>query len=338
MLRDQPEFSVVPGPPPDPSGRGSACKPTKGIRQQVRPAPIRLGACRRGQSHAQTLPHRMIISAYPRPRCDAKLMDISISGRYGFAMVSISHEPTVTTERRLIGVLQQSTVTHVDGTWAFVRFDGPIPDGAVAAVNDVDGWCALIPAHDAALEQFCLTSVAFPAGVDNSGFVGWLAATIKQELGSGVFVVCGDNPLRGGIFDYWGYPSQIVDDVRSLFDRLCAKEPEPISLDLRVFRVIATAADSEISSETTFQFRERDGHIEASYHGGQIAAGRFLGRRTHDSSADVAYLQLHTDGRLKTGASTLKIERMGATGLRVTEEYQWTDGRRGTNVLESVEP
>jgi hypothetical protein len=253
-------------------------------------------------------------------------------------MVSISHEPPVAIERRLIDVLRQSSLAHLDGMWSFVRCDVLIPDGAVAALRDVDGWCALLPADDPALERFCLTSVVFPAGVDNSGFVGWLAATIKQELGSGVFVTCGDNPQRGGIFDYWGYPAEIADEVRDLLDRLCASEPERLSLDLRVFRVTATASNSAISPETRFEFRERDGHIEASYRGGQIVAGRLLGRRNHGDTAVVAYLQLHSDGQLKTGTSTLPDQRAGGSRLRVIEEYRWADGGRGTNVLESVEP
>jgi hypothetical protein len=29
---------------------------------------------------------------------------------------------------------------------------------------------------------------------------------LKRELGIGVFVVCGQNSRRGGIFDYWGVP------------------------------------------------------------------------------------------------------------------------------------
>jgi len=47
--------------------------------------------------------------------------------------------------------------------------------------------------------------------LDNSGFVGWLATHMKRSLGTGVFVVCGQNSARGGIFDYWGCPYAIRD-------------------------------------------------------------------------------------------------------------------------------
>ncbi|MGI5346709.1 DUF6196 family protein [Streptomyces sp. CA-250714] len=43
----------------------------------------------------------------------------------------------------------------------------------------------------------------FPAAADNSGFVGWLASELKDQLGTGVAVLCGYNSAQGGIYDYW---------------------------------------------------------------------------------------------------------------------------------------
>lgn len=55
------------------------------------------------------------------------------------------------------------------------------------------------------------------------GFVGWLASHLKQRLGTGVFVVCGQNSTRGGIFDYWGSPYELgcdfVKEVEYLMDK-----------------------------------------------------------------------------------------------------------------------
>jgi len=53
----------------------------------------------------------------------------------------------------------------------------------------------------------------FPAGLDNSGFVGWLASHLKRQFGTGVVVICGQNSARGGIFDYWACPFAIADPV-----------------------------------------------------------------------------------------------------------------------------
>ncbi len=56
----------------------------------------------------------------------------------------------------------------------------------------------------------------FPDGLDNSGFVGWLATHLKETLGTSVFVICGQNSDRGGIFDYWACPLNLGDEVAGM--------------------------------------------------------------------------------------------------------------------------
>ncbi|MBW3567345.1 MAG: hypothetical protein KY410_05190, partial [Proteobacteria bacterium] len=82
---------------------------------------------------------------------------------------------------------------------------------ALAIVRDEHVWSLLVPAQDNAVERFGLFSFHFAPGLDNSGFVGWLASHLKTVLGTGVFVVCGQNSGRGGIFDYWGVPESVTE-------------------------------------------------------------------------------------------------------------------------------
>ena len=35
----------------------------------------------------------------------------------------------------------------------------------------------------------------------------------SKQTGTGVFVVCGSNTALGGIYDYWGCPIEVFDDV-----------------------------------------------------------------------------------------------------------------------------
>ena len=81
---------------------------------------------------------------------------------------------------------------------------------------------AMVQYHD---EPFALFRFHFPDGVDNSGFVGWLASLLKEELGTGVFVTCGSNSLDGGIFDYWGIPSALREQGFAVVRKLCGIEP-----------------------------------------------------------------------------------------------------------------
>ena len=251
-------------------------------------------------------------------------------------MVDISDEREVETERRLRRVLAAAVVEDVAGEWRFVRYDGEVaPARALATVSDADGWCALVPADEGPDERFALLQITFRRGLDNSGFVGWLASAIKRATGSGVFVICGDNPDRGGIFDYWGYPPAVAGGVRAAIASLASDEVDPLSLDLRVFRVVATSSASAISAETVFEFREQPGGlVTASYSGGAVVRGELVGWRA-GARVDLGYTQLHGDETIHCGRSSAHLD-LGGKRLRLLEQYAFADGRTGENVLEAV--
>jgi hypothetical protein len=79
-------------------------------------------------------------------------------------------------------------------------------------VRDDKVWSQLTPFAGSG-EAFTIFRFHFPSNADNSGFVGWLASLIKGRFGSGVFVTCGSNSSDGGIFDYWGVPEAIGEEV-----------------------------------------------------------------------------------------------------------------------------
>ena len=132
-------------------------------------------------------------------------------------MVDISKEPLQQTRLRLKLVIRQANLKIYQGTWTFeemplVEFRSRASRDALAFVRDDEVWSQLVPFCGTG-EQFSLFRFEFPSGVDNSGFVGWLASLIKERFGSGVFVVCGSNTNVGGIFDYWGVPAPIGAEV-----------------------------------------------------------------------------------------------------------------------------
>ncbi|ONI87718.1 hypothetical protein ALI22I_21205 [Saccharothrix sp. ALI-22-I] len=139
-------------------------------------------------------------------------------------MVSISQESPEETEQRLLRVIAAARLGALDGDWSF--FEAPLADpptldaDTLAAVRDEDRWSWLAPANGTATERFALFSFHFPADLDNSGFVGWLATELKLRLGTGVFVVCGQNSDRGGIYDYWGCPAQLREQAAQVLHEL----------------------------------------------------------------------------------------------------------------------
>ncbi|ATW46912.1 DUF6196 family protein [Streptomyces peucetius] len=129
-------------------------------------------------------------------------------------MVSISHETPQQTRTRLRRVLAEATFQVLPGHWAYHEHPaGPIPQpsaDALALVRDEESWSVLGPAQGDETEVFGVFAFHFPAAADNSGFVGWLASELKDQLGTGVAVLCGYNSTQGGIYDYWLVPAQLL--------------------------------------------------------------------------------------------------------------------------------
>jgi len=94
---------------------------------------------------------------------------------------------------------------------------------AIAIVRDEQTCSQLVRWDRSDGELFRIFSFHFAEGLDNSGFVGWLASHIKQRTGSGVFVICGQNSGSGGIFDYWGCPIEVAGPVMREVNNLIAQ-------------------------------------------------------------------------------------------------------------------
>jgi hypothetical protein len=137
----------------------------------------------------------------------------------------ISHESADQTQARLQRVLAQAEMRILPDPHAFVEvsascFPVELVTQAIAFVRDEDVWSALVPSADPRDERFVVFGFHFTPGLDNSGFVGWLATHLKSSTGSGVMVVCGQNTNRGGIFDYWGAPLSVADAIVAEIERL----------------------------------------------------------------------------------------------------------------------
>ncbi|AZM51207.1 hypothetical protein DMA15_00215 [Streptomyces sp. WAC 01529] len=145
-------------------------------------------------------------------------------------MVSISYETPTETRARLRRVLAQADFEVVPGTWAYHEYPaGTVPRAsaeALALVRDGESWSALEPAHSGEAEVFGVLAFHFPPAADNSGFVGWLAGELKQRLGTGVAVLCGYNSARGGIYDYWLVPVQLLGEAQDQVRTLAAEAGE----------------------------------------------------------------------------------------------------------------
>ena len=126
----------------------------------------------------------------------------------------VSAETPEQTEKRLRRVISTADLDWHEGSYSFSEYsleNFPVHEASqsLAFIRDEKSWSVLRKSRPEDAESFALFSFHFPDGMDNSGFVGWLATIMKRELGTGVFVICGHNSRRGGIFDYWGIPISV---------------------------------------------------------------------------------------------------------------------------------
>jgi hypothetical protein len=146
--------------------------------------------------------------------------------------MDISQETPEQTEERLLKVIRLSRCERYDGEWIFDefavdQFPAAIHPEAKAVIRDGAIWSQLVPAADNDTnERFAIFSFHFPAGQDNSGFVGWLATHLKRTLGTGIFVICGQNSAAGGIYDYWGVPASLGETVSSEFTSMMGERSD----------------------------------------------------------------------------------------------------------------
>lgn len=135
----------------------------------------------------------------------------------------ISKETKEETEKSLVKVLKAAAFKVYEEAYYFKESrisDFQFEPKALAMIRDNEVWSYLLPSTSDKTENFKVFRFHFKEGLDNSGFVGWLATKIKSDLGSGVFVVCGQNSNRGGIFDYWACPIAIADEVLAYLKKL----------------------------------------------------------------------------------------------------------------------
>lgn len=109
------------------------------------------------------------------------------------------------------------------------------------------------------------------------------------------------------------------------------------SLDGRRFAAVANVG-GEIGADTVFEYRERDGEIWATYHGGAVRRGFLVGTRTHDT-LDIRYVQLNTSGETSSGHCRTTIGTLRDGRLRLDENWQWESrAGGGTSVVEELTP
>ncbi|MEN3365231.1 MAG: hypothetical protein V7606_2505 [Burkholderiales bacterium] len=139
-------------------------------------------------------------------------------------------ESTQQMHTRLCGVIAAARFEPLSQpyAWQLISHPSQLSTTALAAVRDGSAWYALISVPPEATGAYRILAFHFAEGSNASGFVAWLAGLMKKEAGTGAMVVCGFDARATpalwqtslSLFDYWGCPWSLGDDVVALVERL----------------------------------------------------------------------------------------------------------------------
>lgn len=106
----------------------------------------------------------------------------------------------------------------------------------------------------------------------------------------------------------------------------------------RKFKSINNTANSEISSDTVFEYIQEGNILTALYQGGEIVKGHLIGSVDDQGYIDMRYHQVNRKGELTTGKCYSRPEILSSGKIRLHEVWQWTSGdlSEGSSILEEI--
>ena len=109
-----------------------------------------------------------------------------------------------------------------------------------------------------------------------------------------------------------------------------------INYNNRKFRPVNQSNNSETSSETVFDYQQKDFILSSHYSGGEIVSGHLIGLVDEEGNIDMRYHQINKKGELMTGQCLSRPEILPDGRIRLYETWQWTSGdkSRGESILE----
>ncbi|MEV7864847.1 hypothetical protein AB0P17_01800 [Streptomyces sp. NPDC088124] len=108
------------------------------------------------------------------------------------------------------------------------------------------------------------------------------------------------------------------------------------SLDGLVLSPVADQAPGQVGTRTRFAYHEEDGHIWASYEGGDVLRGHLVGTRTGDR-LDFRYVQLRHGGETSSGHCVSTVVELPDGRVRLEESWEWESREgSGTSVVEEL--
>jgi hypothetical protein len=106
----------------------------------------------------------------------------------------------------------------------------------------------------------------------------------------------------------------------------------------RKFVVAANSEMGEVSTETVFNYKQKDDLVWAEYSGSEIVFGTLIAKVVEDNCLEMRYQHLNKKGELMTGKCFSTPEMLSDGRIRLFEKWQWTCGdfSAGTSIIEEI--
>lgn len=137
----------------------------------------------------------------------------------------------------------------------------------------------------------------------------------------------------------WKSPSALQSPhlyFSQLFSCSTTMGPQAFDYNDKIFRSASNTANGEVSSSTSFHYRQHGNIVWAEYAGGSIAKGFLIATVQPDQSLDARYEHVNVTGQLMTGICRSVPELLNDGRIRLKEKWQWTSGDEssGESVVE----
>lgn len=114
--------------------------------------------------------------------------------------------------------------------------------------------------------------------------------------------------------------------------------PPPIDLDRRTFATASNTPNGDAGDATRFEYRQQGARVWATYRGGRVRFGSLVAVGDSQGRLDMRYQHVGHDDTFRTGLCLSVPELLPDGRVRLTEEWQWTNGdrSRGRSIVEEV--
>ena len=111
-----------------------------------------------------------------------------------------------------------------------------------------------------------------------------------------------------------------------------------INYNNRTFKSVSNSETGEVSSKTTFYYRQKADYVWAEYAGGEIVFGTLIAKVLGNDVLEMRYQHLNTNGELMTGKCVSTPESLPTGKIRLHEKWHWTSGdlTKGESIIEEV--